>query len=64
MELTIFDAQGRTVKNLINGKRSSGKSSIAWYAKDNFGQTVPSGIYFFSMNTGDFKKTQKMIFLK
>ena len=64
MELTIFDAQGRTVKNLINGKRSSGKSSILWNAKDNYGQTVPSGIYFFSMNAGDFKKTHKMIFLK
>ena len=64
MELTIFDAKGRTVKNLINGKRSSGKSSILWNAKDNYGLTVPSGIYFFSMNAGDFRKTHKMIFLR
>ena len=64
LELTIYDARGRTVKNLINEKRFSGKSSIQWNAKDNHGQTVPSGIYFFEINAGDFKKTNKMIFLK
>ena len=64
MELTIYDAQGRTVKNLINEKRFSGKSSIQWNAKDNHGQTVPSGIYFFAMKAGDFQKINKMIFLK
>ena len=59
--MTIFDVRGRTVKNLINEKRFSGKSSIQWNAKDSHGQTVPSGIYFFAMNAGDFKKTNKMI---
>ena len=64
LELTIYDAQGRTVKNLINEKRFSGKSAIQWNAKDNHGQKVSSGIYFLVMNAGDFKKTNKMIFLK
>ena len=64
LELPIFDARGRTVKNLINEKRFSGKSSIQWNAKDNHGQTVPSGIYFFVMNAGGYKKTNKMIILK
>ena len=64
MELTIYDAQGRTVKNLINEKRYSGKSSIQWNAKDNYGQTVPSGIYFFVMKAGDFQKTNKMMLIK
>ena len=64
IELAIFNARGGIVKNLINEKRFSGKSSIQWNAKDNHGQTVPSGIYFFVMNAGGFKKTNKMIFLK
>ena len=64
MELTIYDVQGRTVNNLINKKRNSGKSFIQWNAKDNYGQTVPSGIYFFSMKAGDFQKTNKMMLLK
>jgi len=64
LELTIYDARGRTVKNLINEKRFSGKGSIQWNSKDNHGQTVSSGIYFLVMNAGDFKKTNKMIFLK
>ena len=64
LELTIYDALGRTVKNLINEKRFSGKSSIQWNARDNHGQKVSSGIYFVAINAGDFKKMNKMIFLK
>ena len=64
MELTIYDVQGRIVNNLINKKRFSGKSFIQWNAKDNNGQAVPSGIYFFAMKTRDFQKTNKMMLIK
>ena len=46
LELTIFDAQGRVIKHLINEKRYAGKNSIKWNADDNYGQKVSSGIYF------------------
>ena len=64
VELTIYDAKGRKIKNLINHKVPSGKSSIQWNAKDNDGQLVSSGIYFYVMKAGDYQMTNKMIFLK
>jgi len=64
MELNIYDAQGRVIKNLINHKIVSGKNSIQWNARDNFGRAVPSGIYFYTIQTNNYQKTKKMILLK
>ncbi len=64
VELTIYDAKGRKIKNLINHKVPLGKSSIQWNAKDNDGQLVSSGIYFYVMKAGDYQMTNKMLFLK
>ena len=64
LELTIFDAQGRVVKHLLNEKRYAGKNSIKWNADDNYGQKVSSGIYFFVMKVGEHQKTNKLLYIK
>ncbi|MFH0765833.1 MAG: M14 family zinc carboxypeptidase [Calditrichota bacterium] len=41
LKIEIFDAQGRSVKVLFNGKTSAGSHRLTWQAADQ-----PSGIYF------------------
>ena len=50
MTLTIFDAQGRRVRGLVNGFIDAGPHSVRWDGRDERGASAPAGIYFYSMN--------------
>jgi flagellar hook assembly protein FlgD len=55
---------GKVVRNLLNTNQSSGKKSVQWDATNNQGQPVSAGIYLYSIETGGFRQTKKMILLK
>tara|TARA_Y100001934_G_scaffold272354_1_gene360455 strand:- start:400 stop:546 length:147 start_codon:yes stop_codon:yes gene_type:complete len=48
----------------MNDNQNSGHRSVQWNATKNQGQPVSSGVYIYSIEAGDFRKTKKMIFLK
>jgi len=64
VSITIYDMLGNVVNNLINTNQSSGYKSVKWNATNNQGQPVSSGVYLYSIEAGDFRKTKKMILLK
>ncbi len=59
VQLAIFDIQGRKVEVIINGQRDAGNHEITWDAS-----TLPSGIYFYSIQAADFKAVKKMVLIK
>jgi uncharacterized repeat protein (TIGR03806 family) len=59
IELSVYDIQGRKVCILLDDLRQAGRYEIDWDA-GNFA----SGIYFVSMNTAEFRQSQKIILLK
>lgn len=59
IRIQIFDALGRTIKTLVNGKQKAGKYTVTWDAAN-----YSSGIYFYKLETDDFSDTKKMILLK
>ena len=63
-KITIFNIVGEVVTNLINTHQKSGYKSIQWNATNDKGQPVPSGFYFYTIQAGDYKKTNKMLLLK
>jgi FlgD Ig-like domain len=44
--LTLYDEQGRRVRELAGGSMSAGPHSVSWDGRDQAGRTAPSGIYF------------------
>ena len=64
VKITVFDMSGNTVKTLVNERKSSGFKSIQWNATNNQGQPVSGGVYFFTIQSGNFVETKKMILLK
>lgn len=67
--LTIYAADGQLIRTLVLGHRSIGtyqsKSSAAyWDGKNEHGESVASGLYFYTLTTGDFTATRKMLILK
>jgi photosystem II stability/assembly factor-like uncharacterized protein len=57
--IKVFDMLGREVSNLINEEQSAGQHEVNFKA-DN----LPSGIYFYRINTGSSAIVKKMILLK
>ena len=57
--LKIFDVLGREVVVLVNEKKDAGRYSVQWNAS-----AMPSGIYFYRIQTGQFTETKRMILMK
>ena len=64
VNISIYDMLGNKVNQLVNGTQNSGYKSLIWNATNTLGQPVSAGVYIYSIRAGDFKKTNKMIFLK
>ena len=64
VKVTVHDILGNLVNNLLNTRQTSGDKSLKWNATDNHGKKVPAGVYFYSIEAGDFRQTKKMILLK
>ena len=64
VNITIYDMLGNAVNNLVDANQSSGYKSIQWNATNNTGKPVSAGIYFYTIQAGDFVDTKKMILLK
>jgi hypothetical protein len=57
--LEIFDLLGRRVATLAKNVQPAGSYSIPFD-----GSFLPSGLYFYRLQAGDFVQTQKMVLLK
>ncbi|MCH7761572.1 T9SS type A sorting domain-containing protein, partial [candidate division TA06 bacterium] len=62
--LKIYDVTGRLVRSLLNEKQKAGYYKVDWDGKDNGKRKVASGIYFYTLNAGDFSSTRKMTLLR
>ncbi len=57
--LKVYDVLGREVKTLTNGRETAGSHSIVFNA-DN----LPSGVYFYRLQAGNYTATKKLMLLK
>ena len=64
VNITVFDMMGKVVRTLVNDQQSAGYKTLQWNAMSNSGQPVSSGLYIYTIQTGEFSKTRKMILLK
>jgi hypothetical protein len=63
--LTIYNVRGQRVKTLVNDTRAPGVTHrIQWDGRNDAGQQVASGVYFYRLVTKGFVKTRKMVLLK
>jgi flagellar hook assembly protein FlgD len=51
------------VKNVIDDVCEAGVSMLRWNGRDDEGKRLPSGIYFYSLETEGYTGTGKMIML-
>ena len=67
--LRIYGVSGTLVRTLNLGHQSAGlyrsrSRAVYWDGKNELSEPVASGIYFYTLTTGDFTATRKMLIMK
>lgn len=58
--LRVYDASGRAVRTLMDGRLSPGSYQATWDGRDDAGRAMPSGVYVCSFDNGK-AQARKMI---
>jgi hypothetical protein len=59
VKLTVFNAFGKEVAVLVNEFMQAGKWETEFDASN-----LSSGVYFFTLSSGDYRETKKMLLVK
>ena len=69
VSVTIYASDGNVVRTLALGYQDAGmyknRSHAAyWDGKNTLGESVASGLYFYTLTAGEFAATRRMLILK
>jgi hypothetical protein len=64
VRLQVFDMMGRVVATLVDEVLPAGKHAVVWNGRTSDGRQMASGLYFYTLKTGDYVATKKMMLLK
>ncbi|HLX12773.1 MAG TPA: FlgD immunoglobulin-like domain containing protein, partial [Bacteroidota bacterium] len=64
ISLAIYNVLGQEVRMLVDGNISAGYHDVVWDGKDNHGNTVQSGVFFYRLETGSMAIVKKMLLIK
>lgn len=62
--LKVYNLQGQEVRNLFSGSLDAGSQGIHWDGKDNNGQSVASGVYFYQIVSKDGSQMKKAVLMR
>ena len=67
--LTVYDTAGQVVRTLEVGHRiasayESRSKAVYWDGRNDVGEQVASGVYFYTLRAGEYFATRKMVILK
>ena len=64
VKVSVYDLNGRKIKNLVNSPQSPGKKYVTWDGTNDLGSSISAGMYLYTIQAGEFRQTRKMVLLK
>ncbi|MCP4931444.1 MAG: T9SS type A sorting domain-containing protein, partial [Candidatus Marinimicrobia bacterium] len=64
VQMSIYTLMGQKIATLVNRNMDAGQYIITWHAMDDQGRKVPSGIYFYTLESGSYRAIKKLVLLK
>lgn len=64
VQLTVYNMLGQQVATLLNDRLAPGNYEVNWNAQNSLGAEMPSGIYLYELQAGNYQLHRKMILLR
>lgn len=59
--LKVYDLTGKLVRTVVEASLPAGRHHVKWDGRDESGKAVPSGVYFYRLESGDLTATRKLV---
>ena len=64
VEISIYNLLGQNIRTLRPQYQSIGTHYVTWDARDDFGNNLASGVFFYRIKTNNFTHTRKLLLLR
>jgi hypothetical protein len=64
IRLAIYNLAGERVRTLVTGPQGAGSRTVIWDGRNDRGQAVSNGVYFYKLMAGSFSATRSIVLLK
>jgi parallel beta-helix repeat protein len=64
VKIAVYSLTGQLVRTLVDADQRAGEYNVVWNGRNDFGQQVSTGIYFFRMMANNFVSVKKMLLVK
>ena len=69
VRLNIYSSEGVLVRQMNLGQKRAGsyqsrQQAIHWNGRNQNGESVTSGVYFYQIEAGDYRQIRKMVILR
>lgn len=64
VRLGVYNTSGRLIKTVVNETMIAGSRHVLWDGRNESGQTVSSGLYFYKIEADGFTETRKMTLIR
>ncbi len=64
VKLEIFNILGQRIRMMVDEDQTVGNKEVTWDGKNEVGENVASGVYFYRLQAKDFVQTKKMVLIR
>jgi len=64
VKIRIYDTTGQLISEIVNNEYNTGTHSVSWNGTNSFGHKVASGVYVYTLETGNHKISKKLTLSK
>lgn len=64
VKLEVFNVLGQKIRTLVNEDQSAGNREVSWDGRNQAGEEVASGVYFYKLQAEEFTETKKMVLIR
>lgn len=62
--LEIYNLMGQKVRTLVATSQPLGRYEVSWNGRDDAGKVLPSGVYFYRLDAGNFTQVRKLTLVR
>ncbi|MDY6914945.1 MAG: T9SS type A sorting domain-containing protein, partial [Candidatus Cloacimonadota bacterium] len=64
VKIEVYNTKGQKVRTLVDEHKNAGEYNVVWQGKNEAGNSVASGVYFYRLTSNNETEAKKMLLIK